>query len=67
MVFAGRAMVGWRSQDGNHEYSFPIKPGVGKAEAVTLILVEGFIKMVLYTSARENKTILVNKTMVSVM
>lgn len=67
MVFAGPAMVGWRSQDGNHEYNFSIKPGVGKAEAVTLILVEGFIKMVLYTSARKNKTILVHKTMVGVM
>ena len=67
MVFAGPAMVGWRSQDSNHEYNFSIKPGMGKAEAVTLVLVERFIKMVLYTSGRKNETILVHKTMVGVM
>ena len=60
-------MVRWRSQDGNHEYSFSIKPGVGKAEAVTFILVEGFIKMVLHISTSKNKTILIHKTMVGVM
>ncbi len=67
MVFAGPAMVGWRSQDSNHEYNFSLKRGMGKAKAVTLTLVEGFIKMVLYTSARKNETILVHKTMVGVM